>query len=73
MRLNADLKKHAKEIAAKVGCTPKYVEMILRGERRPSATVARDLEQHTGISRLRWLYPEEHGSPVKSLVASEAA
>jgi hypothetical protein len=44
-----------------------YVTKILRRERRPSPSLARELEQVTGISRLAWLYPDEFHNPMIDL------
>ena len=42
---------------------PTYLHKILTGTRHPSRRLAIDLETHTGVSRLAWLYPEEFFNP----------
>jgi plasmid maintenance system antidote protein VapI len=53
-----------KKLAEMMGITPKHLNDILNGRRRPSPELAAKLEQHTGIDRCKWLWPEKYGNPM---------
>ena len=48
---------------SEVGITSRHLSDIRQGRRHPSRRLAIDLEFHTGINRLAWLYPEEYLNP----------
>jgi transcriptional regulator with XRE-family HTH domain len=49
-----------KEFAKKLGVSIAYVSMLKRGQRRPSAKLARKIEAMTGIPFRRLLLPDEN-------------
>ena len=54
-------------IAREVGISVRYLQQLLKGERIPSPKLALKLEKVTNVSRLKWLYPNEFGSPLSEL------
>ena len=44
------------EVAARVGCAERYINLVNLGLARPSPDLAEKLEKLTGVSRLIWLY-----------------
>ena len=51
------------EIAKLVSVSKQTIHNIIKGRRRPSSSLAKKLEQVTGVSRLAWLYPDEFENP----------
>lgn len=51
-------------LAKQTGKTRNYIRMILSGKRRPGPEMAAELEKHTGINRIDWLYPETNKNPL---------
>jgi len=52
------------ELAKMVGVSPTFIGYVLAGKCRPGLSVAKKLEEATGINRLAWLYPDEHKNPM---------
>jgi plasmid maintenance system antidote protein VapI len=59
------MKKHTpqkikqKKLAELIGIHHVYLNAILRGRSRPSPDLALKIEQFTGISRMKLLYPKK--------------
>lgn len=51
------------ELAKKINTSLRHVDYILRGERRPSPDIAKQLEEETGVDRRAWLWPDEFENP----------
>ncbi len=51
------------KIAKEAKCQPATLCDILKGRRKPSARLAKKLEEVTGIPRHAWLWPEEYRNP----------
>lgn len=52
------------DLARKMGMSRQAISIYLSGNRIPGPQMAKKLEQATGISRLAWMYPEEHDNPM---------
>lgn len=53
------------EISRKAKIAPSLLNMILRGARPASRTVAKELAKvFPGTDRLQWLYPNEYPNPI---------
>ena len=52
-----------KALAEKTNVHVDTLFKIKRGVSGPSPKLAKRLEQVTGVTRLKWLYPDEYGSP----------
>jgi transcriptional regulator with XRE-family HTH domain len=69
IKLNANIVnmklKHGEqtEIAKKANCTGAAICDILKGRRKPSARLAKRLEEATGVPRHAWLWPDEYKNP----------
>lgn len=59
-----------KEIAEQADVHIDTIFKIKRGNSSPSPSLAKKLEKITGIDRLKWLYPDEFGSPWEKDTAS---
>ena len=52
-----------KQIAEHVGTHIDNIYRIKRGDSYPSRKLAKKLEEKLGVSRIKWLYPDEYGDP----------
>jgi transcriptional regulator with XRE-family HTH domain len=52
-----------KNLAKELGITAKHLSDILNSRRHPSLEMAIKLEEHTGIHRCAWLFPDEYRNP----------
>jgi len=52
-----------RELAEMVGCHIDTLFRIKGRRNNPSISLAKKLEEMTGIDRRRWLYPDEFGDP----------
>lgn len=50
-------------ICDNLGITRSWLDMILAGKGRPSAKLARLLEEETGVSAEAWIFPDRHKNP----------
>jgi hypothetical protein len=55
--------KHAIVLRLKKRISQRHLDYILARKRRPSADLAKDLEQVTGIERRCWIWPDEFPNP----------
>jgi len=51
------------KLAKRLGVHPDTLYRIKRRQSSPSSRLAKRLEPLTGVSRLKWLYPDEYGDP----------
>ena len=56
-----------KAISEKVGCHIDTLFRIKSRRNRPSAVLAKKLEETLGVDRRRWMWPEDFGDPWEAL------
>lgn len=58
-----DMEITQKKLAEIVGCTPRHINRVFKGQITPSVRLAQKIERVTGIAWVSWFEKSRHASP----------
>jgi len=61
--INKEIRMNLTELSIEVGISREHISFIKNGSRNVGKSLAVRLENATGISQTKWMWPERYGEP----------